>query len=250
LVAFEEYIQPFLLLVAGVGLTGILVPRITKQWQDNKTKNEIRINLIQEMSETAAYGIGKILTAIERFRDIRNEGGKHEFTPDEAVQLYKEFDNWHTKTYTIAAKLRSYFYPNKVKIEDSDFDIIWVKYTTLIMVMWELATKLYFTGATNNQIAGFLRNFDDTLRNEFRRIDWEKIRNRDINELARLSTELLAYGYAVIAVIDFSKMKISERSSIRWPSWFRSRRLASNSSAVTTNIILRKKEKGEENQEQ
>ena len=106
--------------MVGAVITGILVPRITKGWQDNKTKNEIRINLIQEMSEIAAYGMTKILTAIARYRDIMRAGEKHTFSDCDAAHLYKEFETWYSKSCTLAAKLRAYF--PTAKIEKPAFD--------------------------------------------------------------------------------------------------------------------------------
>lgn len=224
---FGENIQPFLLLIVGAVLTGIIFPRITKGWQDNKAKNEVRISLIQEMSETAAYGIAKILTAIARYRDIERIGGElNTFTPNQGDELYKEFETWLTKTYTLAAKLRAYFPTDRMDVS-SDVDMMWASYFGLIMNVWELATKLYFSGATRDQIADYLNGAMGVRlqRTEIiQKIDRSRIENRDINELQTLSDELLGYGHVFFANLDFSKIKISEKSpTSRW-SWFRSRR--------------------------
>lgn len=56
------------------------------------------------------------------------------------------------------------------------------------------------------------------------RIDRSRIENRDINELQRLSDDLLGYGHAFFATRDFSRIRISEGDSIEWRSWFRFRR--------------------------
>lgn len=142
----------------GAILIGYLVPRITRKWQDNRTKNEIRINLIQEMSETAAYGISKILTAIARYRDIVRVGGElNTFDPtiQDAAQLYKEFETWTTKTYTLAAKRRAYFPTDRINLS-SDIDMMWASYTGLILNVWELVAKLYFSGAMRRVIRSLI----------------------------------------------------------------------------------------------
>jgi hypothetical protein len=84
-------IQPFLLLVVGAVITGILLPLVTRKWQDNKSKNGIRIKLTEEMRETVAYGTSKILTSIAKYRDIRRTGESPIFCKEDAAQLYKDF---------------------------------------------------------------------------------------------------------------------------------------------------------------
>jgi hypothetical protein len=186
--------QLILVIVAGVvtaGIGGLLVPWITKRWQDNKRKTEIRLELTQEMSEITAYAMGKILTAIASYARDRARRKEHEFSDDDTAHLYEEFAEWNRKSSVLTAKLKAYF-PN------SNIDEAWAEYATLMVNVWELATRIYRTATKSDLIAVFLEYQENNWKERLSNVEWSKVKNFDLDELKKLSYTVMAYNQVVI----------------------------------------------------
>jgi hypothetical protein len=195
LVTVDSLQHPLLLVIVGgvvtTGIGGLLIAWITKRWQDNKTKTEIRLNLTQEMSEITAYAMGKILTAIASYRRDAYAGKKHEFSDADTAQLYKEFTEWNMKSSVLTAKLKAYF-------PYSNIDETWAEYATLMVNVWELATRIYNTATRSDQIAIFIEYQENNWKERLSTVDWSKIKNFDTEELVKLSYLVMAYGQVLI----------------------------------------------------
>jgi hypothetical protein len=195
LVTADLFQHPLVLVIVGgvvtTGIGGLLVAWITKRWQDNKRKTEIRLNLTQEMSEITAYAMGKILTAIASYVRERALRKKHEFSDDDATQLYKEFADWNMRSSVLAAKLKAYF-------PSSNVDEAWREYTGLLVNVWELATRIYRTATNSAQIDIFINYQENNWKARLSNVDWSKIKNFDIEELKKLSYAVMAYNQVLI----------------------------------------------------
>jgi hypothetical protein len=196
LTAIAEFIQqPLFLLIVGGGITtgigGILVPWITKQWQDNKAEAEIRVNLLQEMSNISAYAMGQILTAISRYRRFAFAGEKPPFSEANAAELHNEFAAWYTKSYVLASKLTAYF-------PSSGIDETWSEYSNLMVNIWELAARIYSTATRSEQISIFIEYQENNWKDRLSIVDWSKIKNFHTQELEKLSHLALSYGQVLI----------------------------------------------------
>jgi hypothetical protein len=187
LVSVEEFIQhPLLLLIVGAGITGIFIPWFTKRWQDNKVKTEIRLNLTQEMSKLIASAMGRIWTAIARYKRIAIAREQHTFSDEEATELYKQLETWNTRSCILSAKLKAYF-------PSSDIERKWAEYSILIILVWELATRIYYTDTRSDRIAIFIKDAESIWKERIT-IDWSQVKNGNIEELEKLSHRVMHYG--------------------------------------------------------
>jgi flagellar basal body-associated protein FliL len=187
--------HPLILVIVGAVITtvigGLLVAWISKRWQDNKRKTEIRLELTQEMSEITAYAKSRILTAIAKYsRDkyMRKELG---FSEADTTQLHKELSDWQIRSSVLASKLKGYF-------PSSDLDEQWDEYATLMVNVRELATRIYNTATRSDQVNVFLEYQENNWKDRLSNVEWSKVKNFEIDALKTLSYTVFAYSQVVI----------------------------------------------------
>lgn len=79
-------------------LTGLLVPYLTRQWQSQLKQQEIKTNLVSEISEMVLSFSGNIEFQLH-YVDKKSE----------EVTYYQEFNAWRIKSGTLGARLRAYY---------------------------------------------------------------------------------------------------------------------------------------------
>ena len=106
--------HPLVVLLAGAILTGILVPTITRQWQDRQKELEIKTQLVSELSES----IMQIVMAVQFVR-ARAEvaalqpSSRATIDRERINRQQREFDEayrtWEIRSAILSTKLEAYF---------------------------------------------------------------------------------------------------------------------------------------------
>lgn len=125
--------HPLLLLAAGAMLTGLLVPSITRRWQDRQKELEVKTGLVAEMSETFMTIVLEIQFVRVR-RELRQAGLLAESAEEVAARQAK-FDDayhaWEVKSAVTEAKLQAYF-------PGSDIPEEWVRVSEAVTNLYAL----------------------------------------------------------------------------------------------------------------
>jgi hypothetical protein len=103
--------HPMVLLLAGGVLTGMLVPLITRRWQNRQKALELKTGLVTDLSDS----VTRLLLAVQLVRsrrDLAKARGTRE--PAEVLEARQAtFDEayvaWETASATLRAKLLAYF---------------------------------------------------------------------------------------------------------------------------------------------
>lgn len=101
--------HPFLLLVVGALLSGVVVPALTRHWQVHQKELEIKIDLVSDISVT----IMTFLMAIQIAHIGKDRYGQN---PDQGT-LTVAYRDWQVRSVVIGTKLQAYFHDSRVPEE-------------------------------------------------------------------------------------------------------------------------------------
>jgi hypothetical protein len=104
--------HPLVVLLVGAALTGILVPALTRRWQDRQKELDIKASLVSELSEA----IMSIVMAVQFVR-VRAERAQHGLvdTFDEKAKEKRQeefseaYRTWEVRSAVLGTKLEAYF---------------------------------------------------------------------------------------------------------------------------------------------
>jgi hypothetical protein len=117
-------------LLAGALVTGLLVPTITRRWQDRQKELEIKTELVSDLSEA----ITQIVMAVQ-FVHIWTSIGRVQPGTAAADKVQEEFDQayrtWETRSAVLATKLEAYFAGTNIPAE-------WTRYSDLVTRFYAL----------------------------------------------------------------------------------------------------------------
>jgi hypothetical protein len=88
--------HPLTLLFVTAIVSGWLVPRITRSWQDHQREGELKVQLVTE----AGTAVAKMLTAAQ-FSEFGGSGKNQE-------EIDEDFKAWNTQQVVISTKIRAY----------------------------------------------------------------------------------------------------------------------------------------------
>lgn len=111
---FSLSTNPLVLLVAGAGISGLLIPYFTRRWQDRQEELRIKVKLILDFSKA----VTETITAMESIED--KSGVKKLFNQN--CQ-----DVWSEKIPEIGAQIHTYFHNSRKKIPQ-----FWENYKKLV----------------------------------------------------------------------------------------------------------------------
>jgi hypothetical protein len=97
----SDFFAPLVLLVVGAILTGLLVPYVTRRWQDHQKELELKADLLARMSEA----VTRVITHAW-FREL---GGKEELSQTDREEFDWRYGEWEVETRVIQAQFEAYF---------------------------------------------------------------------------------------------------------------------------------------------
>src|SRR5688572_11993187 len=101
--------HPLTALLVGAALTGLIVPRITRQWQLRQKRLEVKTALVAELSEL----VMRFLMAIQ-FVHVRAAS----FSQESFDDAYRE---WEVRSAVFGTKLQAYLPTHDLPAEWSQF---------------------------------------------------------------------------------------------------------------------------------
>src|SRR5215475_8272843 len=103
--------NPFILVVIGALISGLLIPSITSEWQNHQKELEIKTELVEKISEAVMNMVMPVhVTEVELLHDQINNDTKAKG----AVERYFEeannqYPKWETSSATIGSQLKAYY---------------------------------------------------------------------------------------------------------------------------------------------
>jgi hypothetical protein len=97
--------HPFVLLVIGAGISGLLVPYITNQWQNHQKELELKTDLASQISKAVAN-----IIIVSRLVQIPAFAYTN-------LSYANTFEEWEVSKATIGSQIQSYFPKNQIKQE-------------------------------------------------------------------------------------------------------------------------------------
>jgi hypothetical protein len=152
--------HPLLLLALGTLLSGLLIPRLTREWQDHQKALEIRTELVGDMSE----GVMAVLVDADLGRVPTSGTAAPEAVSDRSLTAYRE---WKVRSAVIESRLRAYF-PKETLADD------WYLYQHAV------ASFLQLHAATGDHRADLLtRYIEPNLREATPTVEWSVLQHPD-----------------------------------------------------------------------
>ena len=114
--------NPLVLLVAGAGISGLLIPYFTRRWQDRQEELKIKVKLILDFSKAVTETIS-VIDSIEDKSGVQ--------------KLFKQNcqDVWSERIPEIGAQIHTYFHDSRKKIPQ-----FWENYKKLVNRFCELSS--------------------------------------------------------------------------------------------------------------
>ena len=151
--------NPFLLLIVGGILTGLLIPFITTQWQNHEKELEIKTSLVSKISE---YGT-RMLMAIQFVEVSQTRGTNSHLTNEEYDNEYRD---WKINSDILQSQISAYF-PN------TNIDKNWKKFSNAVENFYALSGM----GREDSRI-NFLQKIQTNLSNDVNLTTWNILKNR------------------------------------------------------------------------
>lgn len=109
--------HPLIVLLVGAVVTGLLVPAVTRRWQDRQKELELKTGLVSELSES----IMEIVMAVQFHHMTAGRCGQGDDANNLMQELNQAYRTWEVRSAVIATKLRSYFPATTVPDEWTQF---------------------------------------------------------------------------------------------------------------------------------
>jgi hypothetical protein len=149
--------HPLILLVASALLSSVLIPVLTRRWQNHQKELELRTDLVAEITEV----VTSLVMAVQ-FAEM----GSRTQTQKELDDAYRE---WETRSAVIGSRLRAYFPSTELAVE-------WDAVT-------RLATNFYALAGMGDRREAFLRELLEEARSGS-----TKLGDHELAELKRLES--------------------------------------------------------------
>lgn len=172
--------HPFILLLTGALISGGIVTILTQKWQNKKHQFEVKIFLVNQISEVSTLITGVLM--------LRIQGGTNREKEENAIIQAEKLE----------ASIYAYF-PDKKLSEE------WYKYTTIFINLWDIALGMH-KKATHDVYKEDLDGIKKYFIEKFPDIEvkWDKIKNQfSASEFFTVrSTMFKNYRYFVKKVTD------------------------------------------------
>jgi hypothetical protein len=117
--------HPLFILLTGAVVSSLLIPSVTRRWQDRQKALELKAGLLASLSDAAT----RIITHAW-FREL---GGKKKLSDEDRVEFDWRYGEWEVEARRLETQLRAYFTDSKGLAEH------WVRYCELLRILHELA---------------------------------------------------------------------------------------------------------------
>ena len=151
--------NPFLLLIVGGILTGLLIPFITTQWQNHEKELEIKTSLVSKISEYAT----RMLMAIQFVEVSQSRGTNSSLTNEEYDNEYRD---WKINSDILQSQISAYF-------PSTNIDKNWKKFSNAVENFYALSGM----GREDSRI-NFLQKIQTNLSNDVNLTTWNILKNR------------------------------------------------------------------------
>ena len=170
--------HPLIILFAGALISGLLIPAITRQWQNHQKALEIKTQLVSELSKTIMEII--IATQFAHLRAVSQQ----------QADFDKAYREWEIQSSVIGTKLQAYFPDTTIPEEWTDFS--------------EIVTYFYaLEGVHENQRSAsgltIAEKLGLSMGPEYRHSqDWVKLKNGLLNRKSELIQRVLRTDISVL----------------------------------------------------
>lgn len=132
----DFFAHPLTVLIVGAILTGLLVPAITRRWQNRQKELEVKVELISELSEA----IMQIVMAVQVVRvraELPRSAMSDENSPerDEDVKAFQEMNKayrtWEVRSAVLGTRLEAFFSGTAIPADWTSFSDIVTRFYAL-----------------------------------------------------------------------------------------------------------------------
>jgi hypothetical protein len=116
--------HPLFLLVVGGILTSLVIPAITRRWQDHQKHLELKVDLLGRVSDA--------VTRVITYAWWRELGGKGELSDEDRKEFNWAWGEWQASTRILQAQFEAYF-------RETDIPKHWECYCALLEKLQNLA---------------------------------------------------------------------------------------------------------------
>ena len=175
---FDLLKHPLIILFVGALISGLLVPSITRGWQNHQKALEIKTQLVSEFSKS----IMEIIMAIQ-FAHLGAESQKQ-------ADFDKAYRDWEIQSAVIGTKLQAYFPETTIPDEWWGFS--------------ELVTQFYALEGIDQSdrqrfISAIAKKLDPSLGTEQQeQLDWGELKNGILRRKSRLIQKVLRARISVL----------------------------------------------------
>lgn len=117
--------HPLFILLTGALVSSLLIPSITRRWQDRQKALELKAGLLARLSDA-----GTRIVTHAWFREL---GGKEKLSDEDRFEFDWRYGEWEVEARGLETQLRAYFTDSKGLAEH------WVRYCQLLRILHELA---------------------------------------------------------------------------------------------------------------
>lgn len=112
--------HPMIILLVGAALTGLIIPLITRRWQDRQKALELKTELVSELSQA----IMEIVLSVQ-FVQMQSQYMDQE-------KLDQAYLAWETRSAVIGTKLQAYFPETTIPAEWTRFSEVVTNFYALL----------------------------------------------------------------------------------------------------------------------
>jgi hypothetical protein len=121
--------HPFILLVAGALLSGLIVPLITRSWQNRQKVLEIKTALVSEISKAVMEFFMSV-----QFVHLRKEmssGSEVTMLSQQQAEFDQQYKTWEVQSAIIGTKLEAYLSQSEIPSKWADFSTALTRFYAL-----------------------------------------------------------------------------------------------------------------------
>lgn len=171
--------HPMIILLVGAALTGLIIPLITRRWQDRQKALELKTELVSELSQA----IMEIVLSVQ-FVKMQSQYMDQE-------KLDQAYLTWETRSAVIGTKLQAYFPETTIPGEWTRFSEVVTNFYALVGMTEE--KRAVFFAETTRLLATLNATSDNTAA------DWQTLREGILNKKADLIQQVLKARITVLS---------------------------------------------------
>lgn len=127
----EEFLKhPLLLLLVGAVTSGLIIPLISRNWQNRQKSLEIKTNLVSEISQVVMEFFMSVQFVHMR-KGIRKSSNKSDAPSKDQIEFDQSYKIWEVKSAVIGTKLEAY-------ITESEVPETWTAFSKIITQFYAL----------------------------------------------------------------------------------------------------------------